>query len=70
MLPGTVQFPWYAFALIVGTMGSVTLFFILPRKVPGGEGDLPRGCLLGSLTVFAFFTSISWIINAAHEIGM
>eukprot|EP01138_Halocafeteria_seosinensis_P015124 gb/GECG01015437.1/.p1 GENE.gb/GECG01015437.1/~~gb/GECG01015437.1/.p1 ORF type:complete len:760 (+),score=72.74 gb/GECG01015437.1/:1-2280(+) len=61
-------FPWYALPLIAGILGTVVLFFVLPRKVPGGDGQLPHGVLRGALTIFAFFSSVSWIINAAHEI--
>ncbi len=62
-------FPVYALVLLLGLVLAVVLMGVLgPWLACGAQGGVPSRGMMGVLVVFAFLTSVSWIINVANEI--
>jgi Ca2+/Na+ antiporter len=55
-------FSYLIFSIILGALCSAAAFWVLPRDAP------PKGILLTLFVLFAFLTSVSWIITVANEI--
>ena len=62
-------FPVYALCIVLGALLSFGMALGLgPWLSLGAQGAMPSRTTMGLLVVFAFLTSVSWIINVANEI--